>query len=132
MIKGGKLLFSLCKLNDRHIKGCRVLYNAIQLSTESADTHAYTYIHTQRVSQGNTAEKASEREKERERGPQYLPIQSPLSKCLFWTRLVANWLQLTLYRDELVSEHETFPFGREKEGKATHILQAQTRKHTCK
>lgn len=29
MIKGGKLLFSLCKSNDRHIKGCRALYNAI-------------------------------------------------------------------------------------------------------
>lgn len=46
--------------------------------------------------------------------PGYLPVQSPLSKCLLWTRPPANWLQLTLYQDELENEHETFPFGKEK------------------
>lgn len=69
------------------------------------------------------------------RGPRYLPIQSLLSKCLFWIRLAANWLQLTLYRDELESEHETFPFGRKKEGKKphthTHHTYTNTRTHTC-
>jgi len=40
------------------------------MQSSKADTHIY--MHRERVSQGNTAEKASERE--RERGPRYLPI----------------------------------------------------------
>lgn len=53
------------------------------------------------------------------RAPRYLPVQLPLSKCLLWTRLAANWLQLTLYQDELQSEHETFLLG-ETRRRATH------------
>lgn len=60
------------------------------------------------------------------RAPRYLPVQSPLSKCLLWTRLAANWLQLTFYQDELESEYETFPSGKKMEGSHT-----QTLKHTC-
>lgn len=40
-----------------------------------------------------------------------------LSKCLLWIRLAAEWLQLTLYQDELESEHEPFPSGKKHGGK---------------
>lgn len=43
-------------------------------SIAQSHTHTHIYMHRERVSQGNTAEKASEREKESERGPRYLPI----------------------------------------------------------
>ena len=51
--------------------------------------------------------------------PRYLSVWSPLSKCLLWTRLAANWLQLTLYWDELEGEHETRSFW-EKDGEKPH------------
>lgn len=66
------------------------------------------------------------------RAPGYLPVQSPLSKCLLWTRPPANWLQLTLYQDELENEHETFPFGKKKTTwrEATHVHRLEA--HACR
>lgn len=46
--------------------------------------------------------------------PRYLPSQTPLFKCLLWTRTPANWLQLTLYQDELENERQSFPLGKKK------------------
>lgn len=67
------------------------------------------------------------------RAPRYLPVQSPLSKCLLWTRLAANWLQLTLYQDELESEHETFPSGKKMEESHTHTQTLEdTHAYICK
>lgn len=52
--------------------------------------------------------------------PGYLPVQTPLFKCLLWTRTPANWLQLTLYQDELENEHGSFPFGKKKKMEGSH------------
>lgn len=71
--------------------------------------------------------------KRKHRGPRYLPTQCLLSKCLFWIGLAANWLQLTLYWDELESEHETFPSGRKKKrggGGRTNTYHTCTHAHT--
>src|SRR4029434_2903799 len=62
----------------------------------------------------------SQRTHTRPEGPRYLHVQSLLSKCLLWSRLAANWLQLTLYRDKLEREHEPFPFEKMEEESHTH------------